>query len=241
MSPRRAKGVRGRVGDDPATALRNHLISVAEGLLAERSVAAITTRDIARAAQVSDGVLYNYFAGKDDLLVTALVRRFASIVARHDAELPAPGAATVEENLNAYARASLGQITEALPLVAALLSEPPLLHRFFEQVHGESFGPQLIFRRLTEYLKGERELGRLPAVDVEAATDLLIGATSLVALSHALGAPHVDVATRLPAMVELLTRGLAVTPPPPLTPPPAATPSPAAAEAQPEGDGTAAG
>ncbi len=28
MSPRRAKGVKGRVGDDPATALRKHLIDV---------------------------------------------------------------------------------------------------------------------------------------------------------------------------------------------------------------------
>ncbi len=214
MSPRRAKGVKGRVGDDPATALRNHLIDTAERLLAERPVAAITTRDIARAAEVSDGVLYNYFAGKDELLVTALVRRFGNIVARHDADLPLPGSATVEENLNAFARASLGQLAEALPLVAALLTEPPLLHRFFEEVHGESFGPQLIFVRLSEYLRGECELGRLPAVDVEAATDLLIGATSLVALSHALGAPGVDVDARLPAMVGLLTRGLAATPPP---------------------------
>jgi len=213
MSPRRAKGVKGRVGDDPATALRSHLIDVAERLLAERPVSAITTRDIARAAQVSNGVLYNYFAGKDDLLVTALVRRFGSIVARQNAELPAPGTATVEEDLNAYARAFLGQIAEALPLVAALLTEPALLHRFFQEIHGESFGPQLTFMRLAEYLRGERELGRLPAMDVEAATDLLVGATSLVALTHALGAPNVDVATRLPAMVGLLMRGLAVTPP----------------------------
>jgi AcrR family transcriptional regulator len=211
MSPRRAKAVKGRVGDDPATALRNHLIDVAERLLAERPVAAITTRDIARAAEVSDGVLYNYFAGKDDLLVTALVRRFGSIVAQHDADLPAPGTASVEENLTTYAHASLGVIAEALPLVAALLTEPLLLHRFFEEIHGESLGPQLTFMRLADYLRGECELGRLSAVDVDAATALLIGATGLVALHRALGAPNVEnvsVEARLPAMVGLLTRGL---------------------------------
>ncbi len=219
MSPRRAKGVKGRVGDDPATALRNHLIDAAEGLLAERPVSAITTRDIARAAHVSDGVLYNYFASKDDLLVTALVRRFGSIVARHDADLPAPGTATVEENLNAYARVFHAQIADALPLIAALLTEPPLLHRFFQEIHGESFGPQLSFRRLAEYLSGECELGRLPGASAEptdaaAATHLLVGATSLVALGQALGAPNMDVDARLPAMVGLLTRGLAAKQPP---------------------------
>lgn len=65
MSPRRAKATLGRVGTDPATALREHLVDTAERLLAEKQVGAITTREIARAAGVSDGVLYNYFADKD--------------------------------------------------------------------------------------------------------------------------------------------------------------------------------
>ena len=81
MSPRQAKGVKGRVGDDPATALRNHLIDVAERLLAERPVSSITTRDIARAGEVSDGVLYNYFASKNDLLVDSPRAPFRRIVA----------------------------------------------------------------------------------------------------------------------------------------------------------------
>ncbi len=95
MSPRRARAVSGLDGD-PATALREHLIDVAERLLSERQVSAITTRDIARTAGVSDGVLYNYFADKNDLLLTALVRRYGRIVARFEADLPQPGTATVE-------------------------------------------------------------------------------------------------------------------------------------------------
>ena len=83
--------MRGRVGDDPATALRELLVDSAEKLLAERQVSSITTRDIARAAGVSDGVLYNYFANKNDLLVAALMRRYAGLVSGFDADLPAPG------------------------------------------------------------------------------------------------------------------------------------------------------
>ena len=209
MSPRRAKGVKRRVGDDPATALRNHLIDVAERLLITRPVSSITTRDIAREGEVSGGVLYNYFATKNDLLVAALVRRFSSIVAGYDADLPKPGTATVEENLNAYAQASLGQFAEALPLVAALLTEPLLLHRFFQEIHSEAFGPQLAFQRLGEYLRAEQELGRLPDIDVEAATDLLIGATNLLVLSHTMrGISPDDLAARLPAVVDTLMRGI---------------------------------
>jgi AcrR family transcriptional regulator len=209
MSPRQAKGVKGRVGDDPATALRNHLIDVAEHLLATRPVSSITTRGIARAGEVSDGVLYNYFANKNDLLVAALVRRFSAIVANFDADLPRPGTATIAENLTTYAHASLGQFAEALPLVAALITEPLLLHQFFKEIHSEAFGPQLIFQRLGDYLKGEQGLGRLPDVDVEAATDLLIGSTALLALSHSLrGISPEDLAARIPALVGTLMRGI---------------------------------
>ncbi|HVB64884.1 MAG TPA: TetR/AcrR family transcriptional regulator, partial [Nitrolancea sp.] len=94
MSPRSAKAVRGRHDEDPSAALRELLITTAEQLLVEGQVADITTRDIARAAGVSIGVLYNYFASKNDLLVTALVRRVQRSVAQFDTDLPEPGTAT---------------------------------------------------------------------------------------------------------------------------------------------------
>src|SRR4051812_14070250 len=125
MSPRRAKAVSDRAEDDPAAALRALLIDAAERLLAERQVAAITTRDIARAAGVSDGVLYNYFADKNELLLAALVQRYGRVAARFDVDLPTPGSATVEANLAAYARAALDLITEILPVAAGLISDPP--------------------------------------------------------------------------------------------------------------------
>src|SRR6266536_1308624 len=106
MSPRRARAVSGLDGD-PATALREHLIDVAERLLSERQVSAITTRDIARTAGVSDGVLYNYFADKNDLLLSGRVRRRAHIIPPFEADLPQPGTPTVEEHLGAHARAML--------------------------------------------------------------------------------------------------------------------------------------
>src|SRR6266542_3329323 len=209
MSPRRAHAVRGRAGHDPGAALREHLIDTAERFLSERQVSAITTRDIARTAGVSDGVLYNYFADKNDLLLTALVRRYGRIVARFEADLPQPGTATVEENLGAHARAMLDLQADALPIAAGLITEPALLRQLIDAIHREPLGPQRILHHVAGYIVGEQRLGRLPAVDVEAATTLLFGATIMLAFTNLMGgASREDLARQLPAVVGTLVRGL---------------------------------
>jgi AcrR family transcriptional regulator len=209
MSPRRARAVTDQTGD-PAEALREHLIDAATGLLAERTVPIITTRDIARAAGVSDGVLYNYFADKNDLILTVLVRRFAGLLARFEARLPEPGAATVEDNLTECSAALLELACDALSMVSVLLSEPPLAQRFLQAVHEQPSGPETIFRRISQYLEGEQALGRISAADLDAATDLIFGATAALALTSVLGGiPREAVAARLPAVARTLIGGLA--------------------------------
>jgi len=209
MSPRSAKAVRGRHHEDPSAALRELLITTAERLLVEGQVADITTRDIARAAGVSIGVIYNYFASKNDLLVTALVRRVQRGVAQFDDNLPEPGTATVEENLNRFARAMFDLHASALPTIAGLMTDPPLLHQFIAELHRPPFGAQLYPQRVTEYLDAEQRLGRLSSVNLEAATTLLVGATAMLALSGLLrgGSPD-DGAGLLPDIVDTLICGL---------------------------------
>jgi AcrR family transcriptional regulator len=209
MSPRRAKAVSGRADLDPATALREHLIDAAERLLAERQVSAITTRDVARAAGVSDGVLYNYFTDKNDLLLTALTRRYGVVLAGFTADLPRPGTATVDENLNAYVHALLELHMEALPLAAGLLTEPQLLQRFIQAIHTEPFGPQQILHPIGDYLAGEQRLGRLQVEDVDAAVTLLFGSALFLALSRLMGGRSPDEVGRdIPAVVRTLVHGL---------------------------------
>ena len=211
MSPRRARAVAGRDDEDPATALREHLIGTAERLLTERQVSAITTRDIARAAGVSDGVLYNYFADKHDLLLAALLRRYASVAERFVAAIPEPGTGSVEANLRAFAFAALDFHAELIPTVAGLVSEPTLMHRFLGAIHGEPLAPQNNQGRLTHYITAEQGLGRLPThVDAVAATTLLMGgALVLVVAGHVLPADSRPVvAEQIPSMVDTLMRGL---------------------------------
>jgi AcrR family transcriptional regulator len=208
MSPRRAKAVRGRVGDDPATALREHLIEVAERLLAERQVSSITTRDIARAAEVSDGVLYNYFDGKHGLVIAALLRRHERLLERFTADLPEPGTGTVKANLIAYGRAVFDLVAAALPLAGGLLGEPALLHGYIAAIHRPPFGPHQILQPITDYLAAERRLGRLPEVDPEAVTTMLFGAALVLATSvHVGGRPVDEVVEEIPRLVDTLCLG----------------------------------
>lgn len=211
MSPRRAKAVSGRTGVDPATALREHLVDTAERLLAERQLSAITTRDIALSAGVSDGVLYNYFADKDALLLAALLRRYQAAMERFEAVLPEPGTATAEVNLNAFARAMLEMHSTVLPIMTGLISEPALRARFVAEMHTLPHGPQHAMQRLIDYVRAEQELGRVSeAVDADAVNTLLMGATALLALTGLLSqAGTADrVADELPAVVATLVYGV---------------------------------
>jgi AcrR family transcriptional regulator len=201
--------VRGRVGADPGTALREHLIDAAEKLLAEKPVTTITTRDIARTAGVSDGVLYNYFADKHDLLVAALVRRYGGLMARFDSGRPEPGTGTVEGNLKAYAVASLDLVAEALPVVPGLISEPALLHRFFVAIHTEPFGPHRMRQPIADYLAAEQRLGRLGDFDVDAAVGLIMGPAIMLGATELMsGTPRTELAEEFERIVRTMLTGL---------------------------------
>lgn len=210
MSPRRAGAVAGREGD-PAAILRAHLLDTAERLLAEDEPGSITTRRLAAAAGVSDGVLYNYFADKNDLLVTALVRRFSRLVAALRAELREREADAAETSLERLALALLELHRAAVPLFGKLLAQPPLLERFFAEIHRseQPLGGKQIRDAVIEQLDEERRLGRLAVPDSGVAADVLIGSIALLALGGALGAvPEAELDRRTRATVHLLIRGL---------------------------------
>ena len=160
MSPRRARAVQDHLESDPAGALRRHLVTVTRRLLAAHGLGGLTTREIARAADVSDGVLYNHFADKDELILVALGLELASLGDQFRAAMPAPGTATVETNLVAIAHACIAFQTGALPLAGALLGRTEMLARFVERVHTGDSGPQHIIAAVAGYLDAEKQAGR---------------------------------------------------------------------------------
>lgn len=171
MSPRRPAALR----DAGAGAtLHDHLVAVAARLIGERSRGRLTVRDIAREAKVADGVLYNHFRDKDELLGQALVAHVHEVMGTLG-ELPRPGEHTVEENLRVYIERGLGVLTRILPAFGSFLTQPGVLAHVREMMAREG-GPGLP-NVLSDYLAGEQELGRIAAtVDARAAATLVVGA-----------------------------------------------------------------
>ena len=209
MSPRRARVLAGRVGDDPAVALRDHLVDAAAALISRSPLALITTREIARAAGVSDGVLYNYFQDKNELLVEALVRRFRRTIEAAAARIPEPGTATIEANLESIATTLLALEREVIPMVAGLVADPALLHRMFVALHDDPLGPHWFRAPLIAYIEGERRLGRVRSdANPDGIVLLLMGSTSILALAGHLASGPAAEADRLHIVVDELLRGL---------------------------------
>ncbi|MEV8607403.1 TetR/AcrR family transcriptional regulator [Amycolatopsis sp. NPDC051373] len=189
MSPRTAAALR-----DGDRSLREHLIATAGALMAEEGAAKLTVRAIARRAGVADGVLYNHFADKEELLAHAL-RAHVRDAERELGDLPAPGEGTVEANLRAHLTYGLALHRAILPTFAGLLAHPAVLTRFASLTATATEWRD----RLLTYLHAERDLGRLsPAARLDAAAALLVGAchetvfSALVPHTGPTPAPSVD-------------------------------------------------
>jgi AcrR family transcriptional regulator len=198
MSPRKAAVLR-----DGEQSLREHLIATAERLLSERGTAGLTVRAIAREAGVADGVLYNHFADKEELLALALYAHVRT-VERGLGDLPEPGGGSVEENLRTHLAYGLALHRAILPAFAGLLTQPGVLARFADlQAPGEEWRD-----RLTAYLRAERKLGRLAHnAKVDAAAAMIVGVCHDAVLSqlfHRAGAAEDAVA----AVVTVVLRGV---------------------------------
>jgi AcrR family transcriptional regulator len=197
MSPRKADALRGRDTQN----LREYLIATAARLIGERGTGALTVRDIAREARVADGVLYNYFEDKEELLANALLAHVGAIMGSAPALLPEPGNGEVADNLERFIDGGMEVLTRITPAFAGLLAQPKVLTRFHAMVGGDAaFGaagaagadqpesgsrpdePQPGHARglpdmLTAYLRAEQRLGRIDAAaDVDAVVILIVGA-----------------------------------------------------------------
>ncbi|MGK8555493.1 TetR/AcrR family transcriptional regulator [Nocardia gipuzkoensis] len=151
---------------------RDQILDAAAEIMRNRGVVHATTKEIAKAAGYSEAALYKHFSDKEDIILNVLRHRMPSPA---DAP-PRPGAATVEENLSTMARAALGFYQQSLPLLGGLLAQPERMaaHRNSMRRHGA--GPGHAIAGIAEYLRAERELGRIASdTDVTTAASLLDG------------------------------------------------------------------
>src|SRR5216683_1350361 len=133
MSPRKPAILR----DNDERSLRDYLIATAARLIDERGSAGLAVRDIAREAQVADGVLYNYFEDKEDLLAHALLAHVGTVM-HAAAGMPPAGTGTVPDNLAFFIDLGIATLVRVGPAFAGLLSQPKVLSRFHAMIGGDA-------------------------------------------------------------------------------------------------------
>ena len=211
MSPRRSRFLGGQHADDPAAALREHLIAATDHLIRAHGLVGLTTRAIARHAGVADGVLYNHFRDKEGLLVATIVQRFDTLGTAFEQHRLEPGVGDLETNLVQLCEATLDFHAGLVPLITGLVGDRDLFRRVMREIHGRHFGPQHTQERVAAYLAAEQRIGRAaPSSDPAAAAALLTGACHALAMAAEV-MPDVTIEQQkrqLPALVRTVVRGV---------------------------------
>jgi AcrR family transcriptional regulator len=108
-----------KVSAETRAATRERILETARKLFAERGFEATTTRDIARAAEIAAGTLFNYFATKEAIAATLAAEALSR--AELDFETAESGAGTLEEDLFVHITAGLRKLKPFRKALTALL------------------------------------------------------------------------------------------------------------------------
>jgi AcrR family transcriptional regulator len=114
-----------RVTAETKVATRERILEVARGLFAENGFEATTTREIAQAAEIATGTLFNYFATKE--AIVACLAAEAAAGAHQEFERKALDAESFEEELFAFVAERLRKFKPLRKHLPALLETT--LHR----------------------------------------------------------------------------------------------------------------
>ncbi|GII86716.1 TetR family transcriptional regulator [Sphaerisporangium siamense] len=156
---------------------RQRILDAAEQLMRTAGVARATTKEIARAAGISEAALYRHFSGKEEMFVKVLEERLPGLGTLIGNLAQDPGERTTEECLAEIARTATLFYEASTPIAASLFAEPALLERHREGLRKLGAGPHRPLDALAGYLRSLRDAGRVRRdADPDAAAALLLGA-----------------------------------------------------------------
>jgi AcrR family transcriptional regulator len=144
--------------------MREKILSAAVEVMRERGVTNATTKEIARAAGVAEGSLYNHFSNKTDLIGAAFGEVASGIRGSVLRLLERVGEGTVEDNLTEFAEAAIRFFGDLLPITGPVLADAGLIEWLRKELPGggsRAAGPVLGVVALTGYFEAERDAGRL--------------------------------------------------------------------------------
>jgi AcrR family transcriptional regulator len=99
-----------RVTPEAKHATRKRILEVAKEQFARQGFEATTTRDIARAARIAAGTLFNYFPTKEAIVESLVGEAYAGVAEAFAAATNGAGSPTLEEELFAHVAAVLRKL-----------------------------------------------------------------------------------------------------------------------------------
>lgn len=167
----------------PSTGVREAILRAASEVLAERGVGGLSTREIARRAQVAESSIFYHFKDRLGLLqaiVSASVPTLADVVATARADVEQ---SSLEEGLARLLDALETFYAAVIPVQAAVLSDPELKDTFARRTAQLDIGPHRALPRVVTYLETEQSAGRLRAdADLRPLALMIMGAAHQRAL-----------------------------------------------------------
>ncbi|MBF6592227.1 MAG: TetR/AcrR family transcriptional regulator [Ktedonobacterales bacterium] len=177
---------------------RNQLLDTARGLFAAQGVEGTTIKDIADAAGVAQGLLYHYFASKEDLLWAIIARdnpfTDMSEIMSNAGDRPAREV-LLQASLRAYQ--ILAERAELFRIVVREFITRPEMRQGFKMIQAIALG------LLTRYLEARIAAGELRPHNPDVTARMLIGA---VLAGHLTGRPAEPY---LAEVVDTLMEGIA--------------------------------
>jgi AcrR family transcriptional regulator len=142
---------------------RQQLLDAAVTVLSERGYARTTTKEIARAAGVSEGTIYRHFTSKQELFRAAFTERSVADVQAITGLPDLAGTGTVRGNLLLLIRMIEDVEANVAPLHAAASSDAELAAALFSESPLADGGNPIMtpLEPLARYLAAEQALGRV--------------------------------------------------------------------------------
>jgi AcrR family transcriptional regulator len=168
-------------------ARQEQILSAAARLFAEKGFYRATTKEIAEAAEVSEGTLYNYFANKEALLTGILEQLVESqkFEENLDETLPGDGRDFLHATLQNHNFVLRENKTLLLAALTEILADQELRQKYYT----EFVQPDI--HLLEQHLQENVHLGHLRPMNIPRAARTLLGATLGLFLLNILGDPLV--------------------------------------------------
>jgi AcrR family transcriptional regulator len=162
---------------------RERLLAATERLLSSHGLGAVTTRDIARAANVAEGALYNHFGDKAELIVSVVLHQLGDFPEVLQSLPLQVGQDTVQKNLETVLGSAFAFHHRITPLVCSLFADQELLAKVRGMMNERSMGPGRAAFAIAAYLRAEQQLGRVSvSAAPETVAELLIAVSFNAAL-----------------------------------------------------------